>query len=102
VKVVSPEYCELLMDMLERGVLSDRMYYKLVNEDKKKHFNQAVKASELMETIKPKPVNVDTKDLVERLKVLRGQFIAGNNAPTIIKELRSVILHFMEKGQIQN
>jgi hypothetical protein len=44
VKVVSPEYRELLMDMLERGVLSDRMYDKLVNEEKE-HFNQAVKAS---------------------------------------------------------
>jgi len=35
VKVVSPEYRELLMDMLERGVLSDRMYDKLVNERKR-------------------------------------------------------------------
>jgi len=100
VKVVSPEYRELLMDMLERGVLSDRMYDKLVDEEKQ-HFNQAVKASGLMETIKLKPVDEDKKDLVERFKVLRGQFIAGNNAPTLIKELRSVILHFMEKGQIQ-
>ena len=100
VKVVSPEYRELLMDMLERGVLSDRMYDKLVNEEKE-HFNQAVKASGLMETIKLKPINEDKKDLVERFKVLRGQFIAGNNAPTLIKELRSIILHFMEKGQIQ-
>ena len=100
VKVVSPEYRELLMDMLERGVLSDRMYDKLVDEEKQ-HFNEAVKASGLMETIKLKPINEDTKDLVERFKVLRGQFIAGNNAPTLIKELRSVILHFMEKGQIQ-
>jgi len=100
VKVVSPEYRELLMDMLERGVLSDRMYDKLVNEEKE-HFNQAVKASGLMETIKLKPIDEDKKDLVERFKVLRGQFIAGNNAPTLIKELRSVILHFMEKGQIQ-
>ena len=41
------------------------------------------------------------KDLVERFKVLRGQFFAGNNAPSLIKDLRSVILHFMEKGQIQ-
>jgi len=41
--VVSPEYRELLMDMLERGVLSDRMYDKLVDEEKQ-HFNQAVKA----------------------------------------------------------
>ena len=100
VKVVSPDYRELLMDMLERGVLSDRMYDKLVDEEKE-HFNQAVKASGLMETIKLKPINEDKKDLVERFKVLRGQFIAGNNAPTLIKELRSVILHFMEKGQIQ-
>jgi len=100
VKVVSPEYRELLMDMLERGVLSDRMYDKLVDEEKQ-HFNKAVKASGLMETIKLKPINEDKKDLVERFKVLRGQFIAGNNAPTLIKELRSVILHFMEKGQIQ-
>ena len=100
VMVVSPEYRELFMDLLERGVLSDRMYDKLVNEEKE-HFNQAVKASGLMETIKLKPINEDTKDLVERFKVLRGQFIAGNNAPTLIKELRSVILHFMEKGQIQ-
>ena len=52
-------------------------------------------------TIKLKPINEDKKDLVERFKVLRGQFIAGNNAPTLIKELRSIILHFMEKGQIQ-
>jgi len=100
VKVISPEYRELLMDMLERGVLSDRMYDKLV-DDEKQHFNQAVKASGLMETIKLKPINEDKKDLVERFKVLRGQFIAGNNAPTLIKELRSVILHFTEKGQIQ-
>ena len=100
VKVVSPEYQELLIDLLERGVLSDRMYDKLVDEEKQ-HFNQAVKASGLMETIKLKPIDEDKKDLVERYKVLRGQFIAGNNAPTLIKELRSVILHFMEKGQIQ-
>ena len=100
VKVVSPEYQELLIDLLERGALSDRMYDKLVDEEKQ-HFNQAVKASGLMETIKLKPIDEDKKDLVERFKVLRGQFIAGNNAPTLIKELRSVILHFMEKGQIQ-
>jgi hypothetical protein len=81
VKVVLPEYRELLMDMLERGVLSDRMYDKLMNEEKE-HFNQAVKASGLMETIKLKPIDEDKIDLVERFKVLRGQFIAGNNAPT--------------------
>jgi len=61
VMVVSPEYRELLMDMLERGVLSDRMYDKLVNEEKE-HFNQAVKESGLMETIKLKPINEDKKN----------------------------------------
>ena len=41
VMVVSPEYRELLMDMLERGVLSDRMYDKLVNEKKNTSIKQS-------------------------------------------------------------
>ena len=60
VKVVSPEYRELLMDLLERGVLSDRIYGKLVDEEKQ-HLNEAVKASGLMETVKLKPINEDTR-----------------------------------------
>ena len=99
VMVVSPDYREMVMDLLERGGLSDRLYDKLSNEEKK-HFNQAVKASGLMETLKLKPIDEDKKDLVERFKVLRGEFIAGNDAPSMLKELRSLVLHFMENGQI--
>jgi hypothetical protein len=67
--VVSPDYREMIMDLLERGALSDRLYDKLSN-DEKKHFNQAVKASGLIETLKLKPIDEDKKDLVERFKVL--------------------------------
>jgi hypothetical protein len=97
--VVSPDYREMIMDLLERGALSDRLYDKLSN-DEKKHFNQAVKASGLIETLKLKPIDEDKKDLVERFKVLRGEFIAGNDAPSMLKELRALVLHFMESGQI--
>ena len=41
VMVVSPEYRELFMDLLERGVLSDRMYDKLVNEEKNTSIKQS-------------------------------------------------------------
>lgn len=99
VAVVSPDYREMIMDLLERGVLSDRLYDKLSN-DEKKHFNQAVKASGLIETLKLKPIDEDKKDLVERFKVLRGEFIAGNDSPSMLKELRALVLHFMESGQI--
>lgn len=99
VAVVSPDYREMIMDLLERGALSDRLYDKLSN-DEKKHFNQAVKASGLIETLKLKPIDEDKKDLVERFKVLRGEFIAGNDAPSLLKELRSLVLHFMDSGQI--
>ena len=99
VAVVSPDYREMIMDLLERGALSDRLYDKLSN-DEKKHFNQAVKASGLIETLKLKPIDEDKKDLVERFKVLRGEFIAGNDSPSLLKELRALVLHFMESGQI--
>lgn len=99
VAVVSPDYREMIMDLLERGALSDRLYDKL-STDEKKHFNQAVKASGLIETLKLKPIDEDKKDLVERFKVLRGEFIAGNDSPSLLKELRALVLHFMESGQI--
>ena len=54
-----------------------------------------------MEQLKLKPQqNKDNKILAERFKILRWQFIAGNNAPTLLKELRGLILSFMERGVI--
>jgi hypothetical protein len=54
-----------------------------------------------MEQFKLKtPPNDKMKQMAERFKLLRGNFLAGNNSPTLIKELRSIVLAFMERNVI--
>jgi len=99
--VVSAYYKDLMMDLLERGKYSDTLLDKL-EESEKEHFHKIVKGAGLLEQFKLKtPSNDKTKQSAERFKVLRGNFLAGNNSPTLITELRSLILAFMERDIIQ-
>lgn len=96
-QVVSNNYKDLIMDILERGKVSDLLYDKLEAEEME-HFNKIVKGAGLMEQLKVKPPkDSNMKVLAERFKILRGQFIAGNNAPTLIEELKKIIVVFMSK-----
>jgi hypothetical protein len=89
------------MDILERGNYTNTLLDKL-GDDEREHFHKVVKGAGLMEQFKLKPqTNNKIKELGARFKVLRGQFLAGNNAPTLISELRSIVLLFIEKGVIQ-
>lgn len=99
--VISQEYRDLIMDILERGNYTNTLLDKL-GDDEREHFHKVVKGAGLMEQFKLKPqTNNKIKELGARFKVLRGQFLAGNNAPTLISELRSIVLLFIEKGIIQ-
>jgi hypothetical protein len=99
--VVSAYYKDLMMDLLERGKYSDTLLDKL-EESEKEHFHKIVKGAGLLEQFKLKtPSNDKIKQSAERFKVLRGNFLAGNNSPTLITELRSLILAFMERDIIQ-
>lgn len=99
--VISQEYRDLIMDILERGNYTNTLLDKL-EDDEREHFHKVVKGAGLMEQFKLKPqTNNKIKELGARFKVLRGQFLAGNNAPTLISELRSIVIMFIEKGVIQ-
>lgn len=99
--VISQEYRDLILDILERGNYTNTLLDKL-GDDEREHFHKVVKGAGLMEQFKLKPqTNNKIKELGARFKVLRGQFLAGNNAPTLISELRSIIIMFIEKGVIQ-
>jgi hypothetical protein len=97
-QIISNDYKDLIMDILERGKVSDGLYDRL-GEDEKQHFTKIVKGAGLMEQLKVKPPkDKNMKVLAERFKILRGQFMAGNNAPTLIEELKKIIVIFMENS----
>ena len=98
--VVSNQYKDLMIDLLERGKYSDSLLEQL-EDNEKEHFHKIVKGAGLMEQFKLKtPPNDKMKQMAERFKLLRGNFLAGNNSPTLIKELRSIVLAFMERNVI--
>jgi len=97
-QIISNDYKDLIMDILERGKMSDGLYDRL-EDDEKQHFSKIVKGAGLMEQLKVKPPkDKNMKVLAERFKILRGQFLAGNNAPTLMEELKKIIVIFMENG----
>ena len=97
-QIISNDYKDLIMDILERGKMSDGLYERL-EDDEKQHFSKIVKGAGLMEQLKVKPPkDKNMKVLAERFKILRGQFLAGNNAPTLMEELKKIIVIFMENG----
>ncbi len=99
-QVISDDYKDLVMDILERGKMSDGLYDRLSN-DEKVHLAKIVKGAGLMEQLKVKtPKDDKLKIAMERFKLLRGQYLAGNNAPTMLEELKTHIVVLMEKQVI--
>ena len=56
----------------------------------------------LIDTFKLKRNQSETeKDEANRFNLLRGEVLAGNNNEKVMKELRGLILRFMNDGRIQ-
>lgn len=98
---VSGEYRDFVIDVLDTGRMNEKDLRRLP-EHEQKHFEKVVVGCGLVETFKlNKTTNKDEKTDADRFNLLRGEYLAGNNAPTLLKELRSFILKFMDDGRIK-
>lgn len=98
-KQITDDYKEFLKDLLENGKINEREYNRLCEEEKD-HFGSIVKGAGLLEHFKIKPPKVDKGD-TSRYELLIGEYKAGNNSPVMLKELRSLIIKFMDEGKIK-
>jgi hypothetical protein len=98
---IGQDYKDFLVDIMRSGVMNEKDYKRLGDKEKK-HFEKVVLGSGLAGYFKIEKTNDegDKKDL-ERFEVLRGEYLAGNNAPSLIKELRSHVIKFMDEGRIK-
>lgn len=98
---VSGEYRDFIIDVLDTGKMNEKELRRLP-EHEQKHFEKVVVGCGLVETFKlNKTTSKDEKTDADRFNLLRGEYLAGNNAPTLLKELRSFILKFMDDGRIK-
>lgn len=95
--IASEELITLIQDLLREGKLNAKLYADLSEADK--HY-----FTELAHTCKiggklglsRKEENADMR----RFAVLRGEILAGNDAPQIIKELKYLTLKLLSEGKI--
>jgi hypothetical protein len=98
---ISEDYKEFLIDTLENQKPNERLFTKLPNEEQR-HFEKVVSGAGLIDTFKLKRNQGKTeKEEANRFNLLRGEILAGNNNEKIMKELRGLILRFMNDGRIQ-
>jgi hypothetical protein len=74
--------------------------FKRLKEAEQEHFSKINKGAGLLEHFKMKPPKENKKDL-DRYELLIGEFKAGNNSASMLKELRSLIIKFMDEGIIK-
>ena len=107
---ISEIFKEFICDVLEakKPTQADRQSIRLFNQvppDERKLFQDITTGAGLFKqlfTIGGLPkTEIDVEGNEEnRFKILKGEWIAGNNSPLILKELRKLVIKFMNSGKI--
>ncbi len=97
---ISDDFKDFILDILESGKMNERQLNKLPQHEIL-HFEKVVCGAGLTEVLKLKRGKTDQekKDL-NRYYLLRGEIDAGNNNEKVIKELRGLIVKFMNDGRV--
>jgi hypothetical protein len=98
---VSEDMKDFMIDLIENEKVNERLFKRLSNEEKKR-FEKIVTFSKLNKKLGIQKVDLDeeNKEKMRRFELVRGQFIAGNNADSVKKELLELIYDFTSGGMI--
>lgn len=98
--MVSDDFCDCLKYVLEHSVVNQKMLNKLSNKEKVLFFNicKRAKIDDQLGLTNYKDDELESD--MNRFELLKGMILAGNNAPEILKEIRTLILKFMCTGQM--
>lgn len=97
---VSDDYKDFVLDVITTGRPNEKVY-KQLNDFEQKHFERICKGAGLIDTFKLKRSgdDEDKKD-IDRFNLLRGNYLGGNNSPDVIKELKWLVIKFINEGKI--
>jgi len=94
---VSDDTKELMNDVLSTGKMNHKHFSKLPNNEQSYLYN-VIQGAGLLEHFKLKLPN--DKEDENRFEILKGEYLAGNNSVSLIRELRSLVVKFSNEGKI--
>lgn len=98
---VSDVFKEYLIDVMNGGKHNQR-HYENIPVEERKIWEKIVNGAGLAEHLKiKKTISDDDNDDMERFEMLKGQYLAGNNNPSVIRELRRFVVKFLSDGRLK-
>jgi hypothetical protein len=99
-QIISKPLSDMIFEVCHSQKFNHPMFDQLNNKDQKL-FKQLALKSRFDDKIGVSTNDTDENDKVERFELLRGSIISGNNDPNALRELKSLILHFMATGKLK-
>jgi hypothetical protein len=97
---ISEDYKDFVIDVMNTGRVNEKAYNALQTHEQK-HFERITKGAGLIDTFKLKRSGDDEeKAEVDRFNLLRGNYLGGNNSPDVLKELKGLVVKFINDGRI--
>lgn len=96
-RVISQTLTDLLQDLVSSGTMNPTLYAELSDEDRK-IFADVVHTCQIGGRLGISKTE-DNTDL-KRFAIVRGEILAGNDAPQLIKELKHLTLKLLSEGKI--
>jgi hypothetical protein len=91
---------DFILELLETGKVSHRIYDQ-IPIDEKQLFEKIASGAGILNTLKIKQtISNEDKDDNNRFNLLRGEYLAGNNNATLLKELRKLVVKFITQNKI--
>jgi hypothetical protein len=91
---------EFMEDMLENGNKVNPHLLDKLGEDDKHLLAELVRVCDCKDVVAGFGLKPKKDDEYDRFRLLQGSFVAGDNSPQVIKELKHLILKFMADGRL--
>lgn len=103
IQMITKDLSMFLLDVIKEGKVNETLFKKL-NKEEKKLFQHICKKCKIDETLNISDEEIqndrDDEEMLKRFELVRGEFIAGNNSPHLIKELKQLLIKFIHEGKI--
>ena len=97
---ISDDYKDFIIDVMNTSRVNDKAFNSLSNHEQK-HFERITKGAGLIDTFKLKRSGDDEeRKEVDRFNLLRGNYLGGNNSDDVVKELKGLVVKFINDGRI--
>ena len=98
---VSDIFRDFVLDLLESGKPNQRVYHQICPNERKIFEEMSIGAGVWNGLGLKRTTTSSDEEEAKRFELLKGEYLAGNNNPKVISELRRLVVKMMSDGRIR-